>query len=208
MKLFILIVIFIILIVTIIIINFNINFISTRQVFPYISSHIFGRICCQLTLKDDITTFEDYLNGLNSKKRYEVKKIVKNEYDKLYIKSSKFKLNYIKTLWEFTNKKYSHKLVKKIFHMFLFSLLFLTNELNYWEYYDKETDEMQGWSSYFIKDGIYYDFICSPNNINISVIFINSIKYCIENKIKILDMGPTNFKLKTRKFNAELIELY
>ena len=91
--------------------------------------------------------------------------------------------------------------------MCLAILVLMTNELNFWEYYNKESNKFLGWSSYFIYKDTYYDFLSSPNNFNISVIGINSIKYCIDNSIPKIDFGPTNCKLKMQKFKAELIEL-
>jgi len=85
-------------------------------------------------------------------------------------------------------------------------IVFASKDIRYWEYYGKKNDNLMGWSSYFIHDGIYYDFLCSPNSINISVVLIHSIKYCINNSINILDLGPTNCQFKIRKFNAKLVE--
>lgn len=193
-----------ILLILIVIIKYSKNF-NLKKLFPFISTLLFSRISFQLTLKD-FKTYDDYLQNLNSKKRKGLKKIEENEINKIKIKQSKFKNVYIKYLWKFYSEKYNN-LFTKLFNIVLAILVFITNELKYWEYYDKDTDKFLGWSSFFISDGIYYDFISSPNNFKISTIGINSIKYCIDNKINIIDFGPTNGKLKMSKFNAEMVDI-
>ena len=84
-------------------------------------------------------------------------------------------------------------------------MLFTVNILNFVEYYDKTTNNLCGWSSYFIVGDTYYDFISSPNNIPISVIGLHSILFCLQKKnsnIRILDMGPTLLSLKLQKFGC------
>ena len=186
-------IVFIIIIVCIVVLWYNIH-----HILPYISQYLFGKSAVINLQK--INTFEDYLNkNLNSKKRRALKKVIKNEYNNITIKNGTFSKKYIMYLNEFLKSKYKSNLTSTIY-LILSTLLLITNKLNFFEYY--KNNEFIGWSSYFIKNDIYYDFISSPNNLNITVIGIHSIKYCIENNIFVLDMGPTNIDLKKRKFNA------
>jgi len=168
-------------------------------IFPYISYLIFG-YSSRINLQN-INSFQDFLNQLNSKKRRELKKIIKKEFQHISIKSTHFKFIYIKTLYSFLKNKYN-SYIKITFFMILSILLFLSNKLHYFEYY--KNNKFLGWSSYFTNQNIYYDFISSPNNLNISIIGINSLKFSIKHEFHKLDMGPTNLQLKKNKFNSFL----
>ena len=183
-------------------INFFNKYIKNKKTLLLITNLLFGNVTCTLNL-EKYDNFDSYLKSLKSKKRRELNKIINNEFNNIQIKKSNFKLEFINLLYQFLQKKYQSK-PKELFYLVLSILLFLTNKLNFWTYYKK--DKLLGWSSYLIYKDTYYDFISSPNNINLSVIGINSIKYCIANKIKLIDMGPTNIKLKIQKFNAEIEE--
>lgn len=169
---------------------------------PQLTSLFFGRIACQVDLTG-FNSFDEYVNSFNSNKKREINKILSEEYE---IRKGSFKVSYIKNLWYFLSKKYSRlsiKLINIILALFVFSL----NQLNYWEYYHKDTKEFLGWSSYFIHNNVYYDFISSPKSINISTMAVHSIKYAFQQGLNIVDLGPTNCQLKMSKFNAKLIEL-
>lgn len=172
---------------------------------PQISSLFFGRISCQISL-EDFSSFEQYVDSLNSNKKREINRILKDEYEILEIKEGKFQMSYLKNLWEFLGSKY-HNLFVRATNMILSLLVFMSNQLSYWEYYHKDTKEFLGWSSYFIYNDVYYDFMSSPRSMNISTMAINSIKYSFQQKLKIVDLGPTNCQLKMSKFNAKLTEL-
>jgi hypothetical protein len=172
---------------------------------PQISSLFFGRISCQISL-EDFSSFEQYVDSLNSNKKREINRILKDEYEILEIKEGKFQMSYLKNLWEFLGSKY-HNLFVRATNMILSLLVFMSNQLSYWEYYHKDTNEFLGWSSYFIYNDVYYDFMSSPRSMNISTMAINSIKYSFQQKLKIVDLGPTNCQLKMSKFNAKLTEL-
>ena len=172
---------------------------------PQISSLFFGRISCQINL-DDFSSFEEYVESLNSNKKREINRILKEEYEILEIKEGEFKISFLKNLWEFLSTKYKSFSARAI-NMILSILVFMSNQLSYWEYFNKDTKEFLGWSSFFICNDTYYDFISSPKSMNISTMAINSIKYSFKRKLKIVDLGPTNCQLKMSKFNAKLVEL-
>ena len=177
--------------------------VSCKRYYAFMSSMLFGRVSTQLDLSK-FKNFDEYVNSLKRRDRGSLKRDLK-KMENITIKEGKFSFKYLVYLNDFLKEKYDSK-IKRYISLLLSISLFLKNELNYWEYYDKETNEFLGWSSYFIIDDIYYDFISCPKKVFICYFGINSIKYCLQNSINKVDFGPTNIKLKMRKFNAEIIE--
>ena len=182
--------------------NRKFKIINLERTILLINRLLFGNISCMLKL-NKFNNFDEYLKSLKSKKRRELNKIINREYNEINIKEGKFNKEYLHLLYNFLKNKYNSKILL-YFYMFLSINLFIIFELNFWEYY--KDGEFLGWSSYFIYKDTYYDFISSPNKFNLSIIGINSIKYCIKNKIKNINMGSTNIKLKMQKFDAEIYE--
>jgi len=146
-------------------------------------------------------SFDEFLTKhLNSKRRNDIK----NEFkflDHIKIINKPLSLYHIKYLYNFLISKIPN-IYERYFDFILSLLVISTFELDYLDYYDKN-DKLLGWSSYFINDGIYYDFLSSPNNIYISHICLNSIMYCFKHNIKKVDIGPTHDDIKKRKFNCD-----
>ena len=188
-------------IIIIFIIFLFLYFFKNKMLFFYkCSGLIFGNSC-----RIDLTNFKtmnEYLKSLSSKRRNDLKHGL-NQNKKYKIITGKFKMSYIKNLYNFMIKKYNNKF-KIYYHLYLAtSVLLFTNQLKFFEYYN-EKNEFIGWSSYFIDNGIYYDFLTAPKkgSLFITNIILHSLNYCFKNKIKKIDLGQSHQKLKKRKFNA------
>jgi len=158
--------------------------------------------------KIDLTKYKSiddfYIKHFNSKRRNDMKNESK-KLDCINIQESSLSFEHIKYLYNFLNTKINN-IYNRYFDFILSLLVISTFQLNYLNYYD-ENQILLGWSSYFIDDGIYYDFLSSPNNTFISHICLNSIKFCFKNNIKIIDLGPTHDDIKERKFNCETYKI-
>ena len=168
------------------------------------SSLIFGD-SCRVDLRN-FKTMDDYLKSMKSKRRNDLKKVIKQN-SNLTIKEGTFKLNYIKYLYKFVKQKYKNK-KKMYFQLFLQLIVLLTKGLKFFEYYDKDNIFL-GWSSYFIHENVFYDFIAAPkkDKLFVSNILLNSIDFAIKNKLKSIDLGVSHQDLKKRKFNATTHEI-
>lgn len=146
-------------------------------------------------------SFNEFINKhFNSKRKNDIKKeLIKME--SVTVKKSKLHLYHIIYLYEFLYSKIDNKFTRFL-EFFLSIACISTFELNYLNYYDSNNN-LLGWSSYFIDDNKYYDFLSSPNKSYISHICLNSIKYCFSNNIKYIDLGPTHDDIKKRKFNSK-----
>jgi len=151
-------------------------------------------------------SLDDYLNKhLNSKRRNDMRNELK-KFDNIKIINKPFSLYHIKYLYKFLNSKINN-IYKRYFEFILSLLVISTFELNYLDYYD-ENNKFIGWSSYFIDNNTYYDFLSSPNDTYISHICLNSIIFCFNNNIKKVDLGPIHDEIKKRKFNCEQYKIY
>lgn len=174
-------------------------YIKRNKIIYYLSTLLFNK-SSRIDLKD-INTMDDFLKKkFKSKKRCDFKKIIRDT-NKLKIIPGNFKISYINYLLNFLIDKYKNY-KKVIFYMTCSILLFIFADINYFEYYN-QNNKFVGWSSYFVSNNVYYDFIASPNEIKISNIGINALNFCFKNNINILDCGPTHIELKCRKFNAK-----
>ena len=146
-------------------------------------------------------SFDHFIDKhFNSKRKNDIKKeLIKMK--SITIKESKLKPYHVIYLYKFLKSKIDNKFTRFL-EFFLSIASISTFELNYLNYYDNDNN-LLGWSSYFIDDGKYYDFLSSPNKSFISHICINSIKYCFSNNIKFIDLGPTHDDIKKRKFNCK-----
>lgn len=199
-----LILVLIVIIIVVLLLKFNpikLNFLSYN-----LSTFLYGRASTQLNL-ENFKTYNDYLKSLKYKNKKNLKKETK-PLENIEIRKGEFSFKkYVNYLSQFLKEKYDTK-TKYYFNLIISSLLLLTNKLNYWEYFNKETNEFLGWSSYFIYNNTYYDFIACPLKINSTLIAISSIKHCIKEKIPVINFGPSNLKFKMQKFNAEIVEYH
>lgn len=174
-----------------------------RQTIPYISNILFGP-SARVHL-ENAKSFDEFSQVFNSKKRRDLKRILKKDFPHFTIVPGTFQIKYIQLLWKFLRTKYSGQWVKQVFFLAISLLLFSWNVLHFFEYYDTSSKRLCGWSSYFIIDDVYYDFISSANAVPISVIGMHSILFCLRpenHHIKMIDMGPTQLPLKIQKFGC------
>lgn len=146
-------------------------------------------------------SLNEYLNNnLNSKKRIEIRKDIK-KLDQMKVIKTNFSFNHLYYLYNFLTNKFKNNFVLVNFNFMLSLFVIFTFKLTYFNFFDSN-NKLLGWSSYFIDDEIYYDFLSSPNNIHVSHIIINSLKYCLNNEISKIDYGPTHDDVKRRKINT------
>ena len=112
-----------------------------------------------------------------------------------------FSFYHLYYLFNFLTNKFKNNIFLVNFNFMLSLFVIFTFKLNYFNFYDSN-NKLLGWSSYFIDNDIYYDFLSSPNNIHVSHIIINSLKYCLNNGISKIDYGPTHDDVKRRKINT------
>lgn len=145
-------------------------------------------------------SLDDFIkNHLSSKRRNDIKKDIKI-LDKMKVIESDLCIYHFSYLYKFLSKKFKSPSIVN-FNFLLSLFVIATFKLNYLNFYDSN-NKLLGWSSYFIDDGIYYDFLSSPNEIYISHILTNSLKYCFNNRISKIDIGPTHDDIKRRKLNS------
>lgn len=187
---------FLILVQTFLVLYFTIN----KKKMLLLCSKLYFKNSNYIDLKN-YKSFDEFLkNNLNSKRRNDIKKDIKNLNEFKIIKSE-LNINHLYYLYKFLIRKFKNPIL--INFNFLLSLFVIsTFKLKYFNFYDSNNN-LLGWSSYFIDDDIYYDFLSSPNEIHISHILINSLKYCLNNKITKIDIGPTHDDIKKRKFNSD-----
>lgn len=146
-------------------------------------------------------SLDDFIkNHLSSKRRNDIRKDIKN-LEKMKVKESNLCIYHFNYLYKFLNRKFKKAYIVN-FNFLLSLFVISTFKLKYFNFYDSNNN-LLGWSSYFIDDDIYYDFLSSPNEIHISHILIHSLKYCLNNKITKIDIGPTHDDIKKRKFNSD-----
>ena len=145
-------------------------------------------------------SLDDFIKKhLSSKRRNDIRKDIKI-LDKMKVTESGICLYHFNYLHNFLSKKFKSPSIVN-FNFLLSLFVIATFKLNYLNFYDSN-NKLLGWSSYFIDDGVYYDFLSSPNEIYISHILTNSLKYCFNNKITKIDIGPTHDDIKRRKLNS------
>lgn len=146
-------------------------------------------------------SLDDYINNnLNSKRRIEIKKYIK-KLDQIKVIKTNFSFNHLYYLYDFLTNKFKNNIFLVNYYFLLSLFVIFTFKLKYFNFYDSN-NKLLGWSSYFIDDDIYYDFLSSPNNVYMSHMIVNSLKYCINNRISKLDFGPTHDDIKRKKINT------
>ena len=153
-----------------------------------------------INIKNCKSLDEYFKNNLNSKRRKEIKKDIK-KLDQMKVIKTNFSFYHLYYLFNFLTNKFKNNIFLVNFNFMLSLFVIFTFKLNYFNFYDSN-NKLLGWSSYFIDNDIYYDFLSSPNNIHVSHIIINSLKYCLNNGISKIDYGPTHDDVKRRKINT------
>ena len=145
-------------------------------------------------------SLDDFIKKhLSSKRRNDIRKDIKI-LENMKVIESGICLYHFNYLHNFLSKKFKSPSIVN-FNFLLSLFVIATFKLNYLNFYDSN-NKLLGWSSYFIDDDVYYDFLSSPNEIYISHILTNSLKYCFNNKITKIDIGPTHDDIKRRKLNS------
>ena len=155
---------------------------------------------------NNFNSFDEFIkNNLNSKRRNDIKNDLIN-LNKIKVIKTKFSFYHLLYLYKFLINKFKKNIILINFNFLLSLFVIFTFKLNYFNYFDSN-NKLLGWSSYFIDNDTYYDFLSSPNNIYLSHILINSLKYCFKNNINKIDVGSTHDDIKKRKINSNIYQI-